>query len=164
MVENKVLGGKNDIPQGKTNIFSIKRAHRDAPLQEITIRKYENPENQHPREVARRFLLSVGLLQPGDSRDIISDIFIMLLVARKSRKYIQVDDLILKLKDKPGASAPNIRRQLRRLREMKLVEKADGGYRITEFGPISKIVNNYIVPFVVNQTIERLREYSEHLD
>ena len=141
-----------------------RKAHRDAPLQEITIRKYESPENQQPVEVARRFLLSVGLLQPGDSRDIISDIFTMLLVARNAKKYLQVNNFLDKLQGKAGASAPNVRRQLRRLRELKLIEKVGEGYRITEFGEISKIVDNYIVPFIIHQSVERLREYSKHLD
>lgn len=141
-----------------------KRAVKDKPLQEITIRKYESPENQEPTEVSRRFLLSLGLLQPGDSRDIISDIFAMLLVSRKSKKYLQVNNILQKLDGKPGASAPNVRRQLRRLREMKLIEKVGEGYRITEFDNISKIVDNYIIPFVINQSVERLRDYSKKLD
>ena len=141
-----------------------KRAHCDAPLQEITIRKYESPENKTNEEISRRFLLSVGLLQPGESRDIIVDIFDMLLVARKTKLYLQVSNFLKVLNGKQGASAPNVRRQLRRLRDMKLVEKAGEGYRITEFGNISSIVDSYIVPFVINQSIERLRDYSRELD
>jgi len=141
-----------------------KRAHRDESLQEITIRKYESPQNQPTEELSRRFLLSVGLLQPGDSRDAIVDIFNLLLVARKSRKFLQVEDFLRILEHKQGASAPNIRRQLRRLREIKLIEKVGEGYRITEFGSVSSVVDNYIVPYVINQSVERLREYSKALD
>ena len=141
-----------------------KRAHQDAPLQEITIRKYESPENQSTLELSRKFLLSVGLLQPGDSRDIIVDIFNLLLVARKSKKFLQVGDFVTNLNDKSGASAPNVRRQLRRLREMKLIEKVGEGYRITEFGDVSSIVDSYIIPFVINQSVDRLKEYSRVLD
>lgn len=143
---------------------TAKRAHRDAPLQEITLRKYEMASNQSTEEMSRKFLLSVGLLQPGDSRDTISQIFHMLLVARKSKQALQISNFLEQLEGKPGASAPNVRRQLRRLKDMKLIEKAGNGYRITEFGDISSIVENYIIPFVINQSVERLREYSKSLD
>ena len=51
----------------------------DIPLAEITLRKYESPENLDKREAVRKLCLSIGLLQPGDSRDIIVDIFQVLL-------------------------------------------------------------------------------------
>jgi len=88
----------------------------------------------------------------------------MLLVARKSKQSLQVSNFLTELDGKPGASAPNIRRQLRRLKDIKLIEKAGEGYRITEFGDISSIVESYIIPFVINQSVERLRDYSKSLD
>ena len=144
--------------------MTVKRSLRDESLQEITIRKYESPHGQPSGEVSRRFLLSVGLLQPGDSRDILVDVFNLLLAARKSQKYLPMAELLQRLEGKPGASAPNIRRQLRRLKDLKLVEKTQHGYRITEFGKVSTVVDNYIVPYVINQSVERMREYSKALD
>ena len=61
----------------------VKKASRDIPLQELTLRKYEQPHGLEERELVRKFLLSLGLLQPGESRDIIVDIFYLFLKARK---------------------------------------------------------------------------------
>jgi len=141
-----------------------KKALKDTPLQEITLRKYESPQNLDERELSKKFLLSVGLLQPGESRDIIVDIFLELLKARKEKKHLQIEHFIETLKEKPGASPPNVRRQLRRLKALKLVEKLSEGYRITEFGSLEPIVNDFIIQFVVNPSIKRVREFATNLD
>jgi hypothetical protein len=137
-----------------------KKALRDIPLQEITLRKYESPSGLEKRELVRRFLLSVGLLQPGESRDIIVDLFELL----QSSKGNGLDpiDILKALGDKRGASAPNIRRQLRRMKDLKLVEKRQDGYHLCE--KFSTVVDTFIIPFVVTQSLERLREYSSLLD
>tara|TARA_Y100000310_G_scaffold316356_1_gene367971 strand:+ start:338 stop:775 length:438 start_codon:yes stop_codon:yes gene_type:complete len=141
-----------------------KKTLKDVPLQEITLRKYENPYGLGQRECARKFLLSIGLLQLGESRDIIVDIFEMFLKARKVRKSLDVEDFVEELHGKIGASSPNISRQIKRLRDLKIVEKTHDGYRITEFSKIENMITNYIVPFVINQSAERLIEYAKELD
>ena len=141
-----------------------KRALKDLPLQEITLRKYEEPANLQGRELTKKFLLSVGLLQPGESRDVIVDIFHALLIARKDKKPMEVEHFMQHLKDKQGASAPNVRRQLRRLRELKLVEKLPEGYRITEFGSIKPIIDSFVSEFLVQPALERVKQYAEKLD
>ncbi len=141
-----------------------KKALRDIPLQEITLRKYEQPYGLEEKELVRKFLLSLGLLQPGESRDIIVDIFHLFLKARKRNKTLDVEDIVTELEGKVGASSPNVSRQIKRLRDLKIVEKNHDGYRITEFGKIDNIVSNYLVPFVINQSAERLREYAKELD
>ncbi len=140
-----------------------KLASKDVPLQEVTLRKYESPSTDDKRELTKKFLLSVGLLQPGESRDIIVDIFLHLLQARKEKVLISIPQLIEKLPEK-GKSAPNVRRQLRRLRELKLVEKQADNYRITEFGSLHPIINDYIIQFLVNPSIDRVKEYAKKLD
>lgn len=137
---------------------------RDAPLQEITLRKYEEPIGLEKKEVARKFLLSVGLLQPGESRDILVDIFYELINARTSKQILGIPQLLERLKSKPGASASNIRRQLRRLRAFKLADKTPQGYRITEFGKLEPVINNYIEQFVIKPSLERIRAYARKLD
>jgi len=57
----------------------MKTISRDTPLSEITLRKYEKPVNLDQRELTRKLCLSVGLLQPGDSRDVVVDILHVLL-------------------------------------------------------------------------------------
>jgi len=136
-----------------------KRSLKDIPLQEITLRKYENPAGLERKELIRRFLLSVGLLQPGESRDVIVNIFELLLENRG--KGFEPAEILKALGEKRGASAPNVRRQVRRLRELKLVEKMQDGYRICD--SIPSVVENFIEPFVVKQSLERLREYSKLL-
>ena len=136
-----------------------KKALKDIPLQEITIRKYESPSGLEQRELVRKFLLSVGLLQPGESRDVIVNIF-ELLLENKGRGF-EPTEILKALGEKRGASAPNIRRQLKRLKDLKLVEKRQDGYQICE--SIPAVVENFIEPFVVKQTVERLKEYSKLL-
>ena len=142
----------------------VKKSLRDIPLQEITLRKYEQPFGLDDRELSRKFLLSIGLLQPGESRDIIVDIFELFVKARKLNKPLEVDFMVNELEGKSGASAPNVARQIKRLKDMKLIEKVHEGYRITEFGKIDNIVSNFVVPFVINQSAERLSEYAKELD
>ena len=54
---------------------------KDTPLIEITLRKYEKPYFEDKRDLVRKYCLSLGLLQPGDSRDIIVDILHVIIDA-----------------------------------------------------------------------------------
>lgn len=139
----------------------MKLTSKDLPLQEITLRKYESPNNLSPAELAKKFLLSIGLIQPGESRDILVYIFQILLAAKRKRAQVSIEKFLEILKGRPGASPPNIRRQLRRLKEFKLVEKVDAGYKVSE---ISRVVDKFIVPFIVEGSVERLKEYAKDLD
>jgi len=47
------------------------RIAKDTPLSEVTLRKYEKPVDISERDLVRKLCLSLGLLQPGDSRDVI---------------------------------------------------------------------------------------------
>ena len=141
-----------------------KRALKDLPLQEITLRKYEEPQKMSKRDLSKKFLLSVGLLNPGESRDILVDIFSELLTARKDKKMLQAEEFAMILKEKAGASLPNVRRQLRRLKELKFVEHSAQGYRITEFGAITPIVEKYLVEFLVKPAVERVKQYANEVD
>lgn len=141
-----------------------KKALKDVPLQEITLRKYEDPNSLGDRDLVKKFCLSVGLLQPGDSRDVVVDILVSLLDAKKQKRELGISELIRSLPKKDGVSAPNVRRQLRRLKELKMVEKVSGGYRITEFGSIQTIIESYIIQFLVNPSISRLKSYAAKLD
>ncbi|MBS3064308.1 MAG: hypothetical protein J4472_00665 [DPANN group archaeon] len=142
----------------------MRKALKDTPLREITLRKYEEPSNLSRRELTKKFLLSIGLLQPGESRDVIVDIFHALLLARKNKEHLNIQQFCEKLSTKPGASKPNIRRQLRRLKELKLIEKTSEGYRVTEFGSLQPIIDEFVLHYIVNPAIERVKQYAEHLD
>ncbi len=109
-------------------------------------------------------MLSIGLLQPGDSRDIIVDVLNEILKYSKQKQYITFDQLSQNLKDKPGASAPNLRRQIRRLKELRLIEEMPEGFRTKEFLPLSKIFDDEVKRFILQPTLERINEYLKRLD
>ena len=140
----------------------MKKTIKDIPLQEITLRKYEIPTALDDRELARKFLLSIGMLQPGDSRDIIVDVFHTLLKAGSAGAIFE--QISTELEGKPGASQPNIRRQLRRLKEIKLIDNRGEAYRIVESGQLVELINNYLEQFIVAPTLSRIKQYAVALE
>lgn len=142
------------------------------PLTEITLRKYEKPYDSSRRDLFRKVCLSLGLLQPGDSRDIIVDILLVLEDARKKKEWLAsfaIRDKVEILRKEnsleiKGIAESNIRRQLKRLRDAMLVDKEGNRYRISEFAPLSEIFTNKVEKFLVPQMIERIKEYLVKLD
>src|SRR3989344_8932516 len=120
---------------------------KDLPLGEITIRKYERPYDSSKRDLVRKVCLSLGLLQPGDSRDIIVDIMLVLDQSRKDKEWLSsfiIRDKVEVLRKEnsleiKGLAESNIRRQLKRLRDGMLVDKAENKYRISEFESLSQL-------------------------
>jgi hypothetical protein len=145
---------------------------KEVPLGEITLRKYEKPYDSSKRELIRKICLSLGLLQPGDSRDIIVDILHVLEDSRRQRKMLSsfdIRDEVEALRKKnslesKGLAESNIRRQLKRLRDAMLVDKSGNMYRISEFASLSEIFENKIEKFLIPQTIERIKEYLGKLE
>ena len=148
-----------------------KTISRDFPLSELTLRRYEKPYSTNKREAIRKFCLSLGLLQPGDSRDVVVDVLHVLLEASKNRKLMNSEDIkaqtiIHRKKAKlplRGIASSNIRRQLKRLRDVFIVEKLKNDYRITEFEDISTIFDEKIEKFYLQTIIKRVKEYSKLL-
>ena len=137
---------------------------RDIPLSEITLRRYERPYNMSRRELVRKLCLSVGLLQPGDSRDVVVDILSVLLNSKKemSSDEIKKKTIILRKKNKlglKGIADSNIRRQLKRLRTLFLVEKVKNNYRIHELDELCNIFEERIEKFYLKNITDRVREY-----
>ncbi len=146
-----------------------KTISKDIPLDEITLRRYEKPGNSEGRDLVRKLCLSLGLLQPGDSRDVIVDIFNVMLKAKHELSADDVEDLVIEERKKHklsklGVTPPNIRRQLRRLKEMFLIENMKGNYRITENLSIKEIFDEKIQKFLLDSTIHRLKEYADKVD
>src|SRR3989344_3648413 len=150
----------------------MKSMVRDEPLSEITIRRYEKPYDSSKRELVRKVCLSLGMLQPGDSRDIIVDILLILEEARKNKLWLssfeirdKVDEYRKKnSQDEKGLAESNIRRQLKRLRDAMLVDKQENKYRISEFSKISEIFESKIEKFLIPQIIVRIKEYLQKLE
>ncbi len=142
---------------------------KDTPLAEITLRKYE-PPSAKGRELVRKFCLSLGLLQPGDSRDIVVDVLHVLLTHKgKALSSKEVEQLAGESRKShglpPAGLAPsNIRRQLLRLQSLFLVEKRENTYRIREGLPLSKILEEHLIRYYLKSILDRLHDYAEALD
>lgn len=140
---------------------------KDTPLSEITLRKYERPSNLSKRELIRKLCLSIGLLQAGDSRDVVVDILNVLLDASKKKKEMGSDEIrkeVMKLRKTSklpllGIADSNIRRQLKRLRDMFLVEKVKNNYRVNEFDELHNIFEEKIEKYYLENIKSRVKEY-----
>lgn len=144
----------------------------DTPLAEVCLRRYEKPYNLTKREIVRKLCLSIGLLQPGDSRDVIVDVLYVLLEARSRNEEISSEmvkervEITRKTNNLPilGIASSNIRRQLKRLRDLFIVEKVKNNYRITEFSRIIDSFEDKLQKFLLPNIIERVREYYMKVD
>ncbi|MFH0868391.1 MAG: hypothetical protein V1831_03685 [Candidatus Woesearchaeota archaeon] len=144
-----------------------KTISKEIPLAEITLRRYEKPSKLSERELVRKLCLSVGLLQPGDSRDVIVDIFHVLIKAKKQKKLLSSEEIekeVINSRKKQnlalnGIASSNIRRQLKRLRDLFLVEKVKNQYRITEFEELNIIFEEKIEKFYLKSIVDRVKEY-----
>ena len=77
----------------------------ETPLMEITLRRYESPHNLNQRDTLKKICLSLGLLQPGDSRDIIVDILLVLEKAKTDKRdlsAVEIKDELLDIRKKNG--------------------------------------------------------------
>ncbi|MBU2497194.1 MAG: hypothetical protein KJ767_04000 [Nanoarchaeota archaeon] len=145
---------------------------KDLPISEITLRKYEKPSVQDERELVRKLCLSLGLLQPGDSRDIVVDILLALMRAGKESRALNLEEVreeSQKIREKSnleikGLADSNIRRQLKKLRDILIVEKFKNSYRISEFSTLERIFSEKIERFYLATIIERIKEYLNQLE
>jgi hypothetical protein len=173
-IENKNKN-KNKIKIKTRNNYSKsngRKVMRDTPLAELTIRKYEIPYDSDTRNLLRKFCLSIGLLQPGDSRDIIVDVFHILLQAKKEKMHMNSEQIrkavILERENLKlpmlGIAASNVRRQIKRLRDIFLVEKIKNEYKITEFGALEETFKEKIESYLLPSILGRLKMYIRNID
>lgn len=144
---------------------------RDTPLAEITLRRYEKP-TMNDRELVRKFCLSVGLLQPGDSRDVMVDVLYVLLKSRQQREELHSEEVKNKVMDYRkksnlpmlGIASSNIRRQLKRLKDLHLIETNANLYRVNEFAKLSEIFEEKVENFVLKSVLGRVKDYVTRID
>ena len=149
----------------------VKTISREIPLAEITLRRYEKPSKLSERELVRKLCLSIGLLQPGDSRDIIVDILHVLVKAKKQKKELSSDEIekeVIEARKRQklalrGIASSNIRRQIKRLRDLFIVEKVKNNYRINEFDELGAIFEEKINKFYISSIVDRVKDYFEVL-
>lgn len=149
-----------------------KKVSSETPLFELTLRKYEKPQTKKERVLAKRLCLSLGLLQPGDSRDVIVDVLHVLFRSRKKKQLLSVEDIEKKViinrklhrLTQQGIAPSNIRRQVKRLRNLMLVEKVKSRYRISEFLGVGEIFAEKIEKFLLEGVVQRVKEYLSAAD
>lgn len=145
-----------------------KKSIREPPLSEICLRKYERPFGLRNRELIKKLCLSVGLLQPGDSRDVIVDILYAIILSKEGLKPIIIEQNIRQLREQAalsleGITSPNVRRQLRRLKLLFLIEKKNGVYRICE-GSLENAFTEKLEKFYIPSIIDRVKQYLKAVD
>lgn len=145
-----------------------RKVSREVPLAEITLRKYERPSELSKRELVRKICLSIGLLQPGDSRDVIVDIFLMLVDAEKPLGSEEIQEKVVNYRKENnlplnGVASSNVRRQIKRLKDVFLLEKVNGGYRINEGEELINIYEQKIEKFYLAGINSRIKEYFKAL-
>jgi len=145
---------------------------KEIPLAEITLRRYEKPYSTDKREMVKKVCLSLGLLQPGDSRDIIVDVLMVLDEARKEKKQLNSDEIKARAEESrkkhnlelKGIAESNIRRQLKRLRDLMIVDKKENLYNLSEFSSLREIFSSKIEKFLIPQCVERVKDYLGELE
>ena len=144
---------------------------RDTPLSEITLRRYEKPVTSD-RELVRKLCLSLGLLQPGDSRDVVVDVLYTLLKAKQQKTELHSEEVKNKVIGNRkrlklpilGVAGSNIRRQLKRLKDMHLIESNSNLYRISEWSELNEIFEEKIESFLLSSVLGRVKEYAKKVD
>lgn len=142
---------------------------KDIPLAELTLRRYEKPYDMPRRELIKKLCLSIGLLQPGDSRDVVVDVLQVLLDNKPKKKMLDSEEIkreVITLRKKnnlplKGIAPSNIRRQLKRLKDIYLIEVINNQYRVTEFNSLEEIFKERIESFMLPNILKRVKEYFE---
>ena len=141
---------------------------KEVALSEITLRRYERPKNIKGRDLVKKLCLSLGLLQPGDSRDVIVDVLYILL-KHKELKCADIEKKVITLREESklpvwGVASSNIRRQLKRLRQLYLIEKKANLYRINENASMEEIFEEKIIGILIQSSLNRIKNYFEAID
>ncbi len=144
-----------------------KKISRDIPLSEITLRRYEKPYKMPKREATRKLCLSLGLLQPGDSRDVVVDVLQTIVDTSKRKKMItseEVQKKVIAYRKKNrlgvnGVAASNIRRQMKRLKDLQIIEKIKNEYRVVEYENLDTVFEERIKKYYLPQILSRVKDY-----
>lgn len=142
----------------------MSKISKDIPLAEITLRKYEKPYDLDKRELVKKLCLSIGLLQPGDSRDVIIDVLLVLINSKELLDSKQIEEKVINIRNSynlelKGVASSNIRRQIKRLKDLFLIENINNKYRINENDSLINIFEEKIEKFYIKSIIDRVKEY-----
>lgn len=137
---------------------------KNRPLSEITLRKYEKPFNLEGRELIKKLCLSLGLLQPGDGRDVVVDVFCAIYLSKEPlgaahiEKFVKTHRKQHNLEQK-GITPANIRRQIKKLRDIHLIQKTGQAYNLSENMTLPEVFEDKIEKIYLSTLIERVKEY-----
>ena len=151
-------------------IFLVKKTISvDTPLAELTLRKYEKPKAGNKRELVRKVCLSLGVLQPGDSRDVIVDVLQVMLEAKDELSSVEIERATIANREKHklkilGVAPSNVRRQLLRLRDLFVVEKVKNNYRIKEKSTLISLFEENLEEYYLTSIINRVKDYLREAD
>ena len=142
----------------------MSKVSKDIPLAEITLRKYEKPYDLDKRELVKKLCLSVGLLQPGDSRDVIVDVLMALITSKEEIDSRKIEASVINIRksynlELKGIASSNIRRQIKRLKDLFLIENINNQYRISENDKLINIFEEKIEKFYIRSITERVKDY-----
>ncbi|MBW2968626.1 hypothetical protein KY314_00720 [Candidatus Woesearchaeota archaeon] len=141
------------------------KSHKDLPLSELTLRRYEKPFKLSGRALIKKLCLSIGLLQPGDSRDVVVDVFSVILNNKGLNSREIEEKVILSRKNQKlalfGIASSNIRRQLKRLKDIQLIERVGNSYRLNEDLTLPEIFEEKIESIHLKSVKNRVKEYFE---
>jgi DNA-binding transcriptional ArsR family regulator len=141
---------------------------KEKPLAELTLRKYERPFRLSGRDLVKKLCLSVGLLQPADSRDVVVDVFYSLLRS-ESMTASELEEAVKKCRKQhnlplTGVASSNIRRQVKRLKDALFIERVDNSYRVAENAPLHEVFTERIEKFYLPAIVSRVKEYCEAVE
>lgn len=141
----------------------------EQPISEVTLRKYEkiSPDTDR-REVYRKLCMSLGILNAGESRDIMIDLFQAIADSRKALATKDIMNKVISQRKKYnlpmlGLTYPNVCRQLRRLKQLMLIESRADKYRLNQGDSLKKIFNDRIIKYSIPSIQERINEYIDIL-
>jgi predicted transcriptional regulator len=100
------------------------------------------------------------------------DVLYVLLQAKQNKEELHSEEVKNKVIDVRkelhlpmlGIASSNIRRQLKRLKDLYLIETNANLYRITEFSSVSEIFEEKVEHFVISQMMSRIKEYIKKID
>jgi hypothetical protein len=138
----------------------------EKPIAEITLRKYEKPFRLTGRELIKKLCLSIGLLQPGDGRDVIVDVLHTFLRSAENISAKEVEKRVAQIRKDiglppKGITGSNIRRQIKRLKDIYLIERVGNSYRVTEGEALPELFCSKIEKFYLSSIVSRVGEYLE---
>jgi hypothetical protein len=109
------------------------------------------------------------LLQPGDGRDVVVDVFHTLLHADKALTSEDVERLVKEHRTThnlphKGVTSSNIRRQIKRLRDIYLIDKLGTTYRLSENANLADIFTERLQDFYLRTIVDRVKDYCHAVD